>query len=269
MLIDGHIHYDADSPASGDIQGKLKDSGIDGGIILSVNPGNGKSDFRKCIADVMEYSAGLSGFLPFFWVDAIAGNAVEQVEEALEAGIAGFKVICDRYYPYEDKPMQVFRAIAATGKPLLLHSGILWDGPRMSSLFNRPANFECLFEIPKLKFAMAHVGWPWYDEYLAVFGKWAVYKGKSPDYCEMFIDVTPGTPEIYREEVLTKIFRIGYDVKDQVFFGSDNFTGEYSVSWVKNWIARDKEIYRKLGLPETQIEKIFSGNVKRFLEPVS
>lgn len=28
----------------------------------------------------------------------------------------------------------------------------------------------------------------------------------------MFLDLTPGTPEIYRRDLLTKLFTIGYDV---------------------------------------------------------
>ena len=66
----------------------------------------------------------------------------------------------------------------------------------------------------------------------------------------MFIDTTPGTPELYRREVLTKLFKI-YDVKDRVLFGTD-----YPM-----WSA-ESEVERllSLGLSESAYRKIFSEN---------
>jgi hypothetical protein len=81
----------------------------------------------------------------------------------------------------------------------------------------------------------------------------------------MFVDVTPGTPEIYRREVLTKLFGVGYDVEDNVVFGSDCSTAPYNERWTRDWIARDRAIYEKIGVPESAQEKIFCGNLLRFV----
>lgn len=75
-----------------------------------------------------------------------------------------------------------------------------------SSQYNRPSEFEPLLEINGLKFSLAHISWPWCDELIAVYGKFLNAYAGNPDHSvEMFIDITPGTPPIYRQEVLTKL----------------------------------------------------------------
>ncbi len=62
---------------------------------------------------------------------------------------------------------------------------------------------------------MGHCSWPWYDECIALYGKFlnALEKDGAP---EMFFDLTPGTPVIYRRDLLTKLFTVGYDVPDNI-----------------------------------------------------
>ena len=73
-----------------------------------------------------------------------------------------------------------------------------------------------------LRFALAHVSWPWVDECLAVYGKFLNALTRRRELSvEMFIDTTPGTPRIYRQEVLTKLMTIGYDVEHNILFGTD------------------------------------------------
>ena len=58
--------------------------------------------------------------------------------------------------------MKVYNEIAKHEKPVLFHSGILWDGLNSSSTTS--PRFEALLEVNGLKFALAHVSWPWHDE---------------------------------------------------------------------------------------------------------
>lgn len=50
--------------------------------------------------------------------------------------------------------------------PLLFHSGIFIDG--RSGRFCRPSFFEAQREHPGVRVALAHLGWPWTDEAIAV-----------------------------------------------------------------------------------------------------
>ena len=63
--------------------------------------------------------------------------------------------------------MEVFRTISQADRPILFHSGILWDG-KPSGPYNHPAGFESLLEVDGLRFCLAHISWPWCDELIAV-----------------------------------------------------------------------------------------------------
>jgi predicted TIM-barrel fold metal-dependent hydrolase len=81
----------------------------------------------------------------------------------------------------------------------------------------------------------------------------------------MFIDLTPGTPAIYRREALTKIFTVGYKVADNVLFGTDGTTAWYNTDWAPVWIKRDDAIYDELGLSAEARKKIYHRNLERFI----
>ena len=90
----------------------------------------------------------------------------------------------------------------------------------------------------------------------------------------MFVDTTPGTPPIYRKEALRKLFTVGYDIENNVMFGSDSSAENYDASnaadlvyetsGVAATIAEDKRILKDLGTPETTIAKYLSVNLARF-----
>lgn len=106
----------------------------------------------------------------------------------------------------------------------------------------------------------------WNGECLALFGKFANAQKVNPGFsAEMFIDLTPGTPPIYRREALTKLFTIGYPVENYVLFGSDAVVPGYHSAGVKKGMQVDREIVNDLGLAETVVEKVFGGNLRGFL----
>jgi predicted TIM-barrel fold metal-dependent hydrolase len=161
--------------------------------------------------------------------------------------------------------MDIWRKIAAAGKPMLFHSGILWDGT-VSSKYCRPVEFEAMLDVPKLRFALAHISWPWVDECLAVYGKFQQALAKRPELsCEMFIDCTPGTPPIYRKEALTKIWTIGYMLENNVLFGTDGGNRHYPREWKATRLAIDDAIYDELALKPEIRQKIYHGNLLRWL----
>lgn len=270
MVLDCHIHIDEGAVNCKDLIKRMKDAGIDGGILLSIPPDSFGSNSRNYLAgerldNLFAWTGDHPNLYPFFWIDPVEEDAEEQVHMAINMGVKGFKVICSHHYPGDIRAMKVYSAIAATGKPILFHSGILWDG-QPSSIYNRPVEFEALISVSKLKFALAHVSWPWYDENIAVYGKFEHANHSKPGVpAEMFIDTTPGTPVIYREEVFTKLFASGYHIEGNVFFGTDGNTACYNTKWAAEWIERDRKIFKKLLLSEETVEKIFSLNLMRFL----
>jgi len=273
MNIDGHIHIcDLKAkPKPEKALGDLATAGFGGAIIISLAPptffiksGKDASNGER-LENVMEWCSGTENLFPFYWIDPLEEKAMRQIEKAIDGGILGFKIICDRFHPGDKKAMKVYRAIAETGRPILFHSGILWDG-KSSSAYNRPAEFEALLEVQNLRFSLAHISWPWCDELIALYGKFSNAKKIRDDVtCEMFVDTTPGTPEIYRRDALTKLFSVGYDVRNNVFFGSDSTTESYNSKWASEWISRDTEILKTIGLPDGDVSNIFGGNILKFI----
>ncbi len=81
----------------------------------------------------------------------------------------------------------------------------------------------------------------------------------------MFIDICPGTPPIYREEALTKLWTVGYKVEDNILFGVDSSLDQYGVENARAIIERDNQIYDKLDLDASVREKIYWKNAQRFI----
>lgn len=270
MILDGHIHIEDGTRNDGSFQKVLQKTGIDGGIVISLNPkcfGNINTDYsnKERLVNLFSWVEGNSNLYPFYWIDPVEEDADEQVDMAEDMGVKGYKVICSNHYPSDRRAMRIYKRIADSNKPILFHSGILWDG-KPSSKYNRPLEFEDLLEIDRLKFYLAHISWPWCDENIALYGKILNAYARRPDLSvEMFIDITPGTPPIYREEALTKLFKTGYDVENNIIFGTDCSTKDYNYKWAREWMNRDDGIYGKLGINEGVKKKIYSDNLKRFI----
>jgi len=267
VILDGHIHLTDSAPETGPFLAELRAAGISGGALISQRPasfvGGGQPPAAR-LQHVLDWCAPGTNFYPLFWIDPLEPDALDQVALAVAKGVAGFKVICNNFHPSHPAALRTFRAIADAGRPILFHSGILWDG-RPSSEFCRPAGFEALLDVPGLRFTLAHIGWPWCDELIAVYGKFLNALGRNRSTVEMFVDITPGTPPVYRQRALTDLFSAGYDVADNVIFGSDCHAPGYNVQWAREWLRRDEEILTSLGLGRDMLDKVRGENLRRFL----
>ena len=204
---------------------------------------------------------------PVMWIDPHEPEVDKQIQKAQDHGIAGFKIICTQAPPEHPAVIKVAEQIAELNLPIIFHSGILWDGHN-SSQYNRPAGFEALIRIPKLRFSMAHASWPWIDECLAVYGKFNQLKHTQPNASsELFIDLTPGTPKIYREELIRKLLTIGYPIEDNILFGTDNMANNYNTTWAQDWLQTDQKLIEKYQTEKTEQlwQKYTTLNARRFL----
>jgi len=270
VILDGHIHIRKGEHDREEFVRRLKAAGVDGGNVISPPPASfgAVAEPRPAaerLDEVLWYCEAGPHLYPLYWVDPLEDDALDQVAMAVEAGVAGFKIICDRFPPGHQRALRVAEAVARAGRPLLFHSGILWDA-KPSSMYNRPAGFEVLLEVANLRFCLAHISWPWCDELVAVYGKFLTSLRRRPELsCEMFVDITPGTPRIYRRDALTKLFTVGYEVKRNVIFGTDGGTSGYNVEGVQEWLERDGQIFEELGLDSETLEGVYAKNLLRFL----
>lgn len=268
-IYDMHIHVMEGNPDPDGLVQRLSTAGIYGGTVISHEPTEKAfedcADYEERIKDVFEWTKGYEGRLfPILWIHPYEKNVEDNIRDAVKRGISGFKMICNNYFVGDEQSMKILRLIAQLGKPVIFHSGILWDGA-VSSQYNRPVNWEVLLDIPKLRFSMGHCSWPWHDECIALYGKILNAYLLNSDSCEMFFDLTPGTPEIYREDLLFKLFHTGYDVPHNIMFGTDSCAATYGCEWVKNWLTVDNKLYDKLGVPNKIRQLIYEDNFLRFI----
>lgn len=271
MILDGHIHIGSTAAKPEPLMRAMREAQVDGGIILSAMPrcmSDEMVESRARLAHVMDFCSAQPLLFPFFFIDPTEEDALSQVDDAVSAGVAGFKIICTHFFPSDSRCLAVCERIAKHQKPLMFHSGILWNGLAASGEYNRPVAFEKLLTIPGLRFALAHISWPWTDECTAVYGKFdnATRQGHpkiTPP--EMFIDNTPGTPKVYRKDALTRLLLAGYEISRNMYFGSDNVVEQYNVEWVRDWLQTDSEIYKGLSLDADAIAHFHAKNLLRFV----
>ena len=251
-IYDCHIHLMPEGKDTPEMfRAKAKESGISGGIIFSMPPETTylwnreqPMNWKERIAHVLDFCSKLENYYPFHWIDPTQADAIEQIEYARNAGIKGFKVLCNRYMPADG--LNTYRKMAELDMPLLFHSGILWDGGDPSANLNRPGNFECMLEVPRIRFALAHVSWPWTDECTALFGKFANTHIINKDAAVMYIDSSPGAADFYRDDIFKKLVLNRYGIEDKLLFGIDRSADAYDVRWAKFVIESDRRIFERL-----------------------
>ena len=266
---DGHVHTFAGAPDSRAYLARLAAAGFRGGIVLSENPDPLDDSPAPDPEDAMDRAIGWASasetLYPFYWINPVLDNASDLVDMAVEKGMFGFKVLPGRFMPGDPRALPVYEKMAKAGKPVLFHSGILWDG-RPSSKFTRPGNYEELIDIPGLRFCCAHISWPWCEECVAVYGKFlnALTRADRPR-AEMFVDITPGTPRRRRQSALEMLFGYDYDMNGRVMFGTDCRANDYAVSWAKEWQERDDAIYAALGKDLVDPDSVYRRALQNFL----
>lgn len=267
-IYDMHIHVGNGNIEQNYLLDQMEKSGVFGGGIISACPEQATADlyklpFKERLKNVLAWSENREDRLfPILWVHP--DEPTENIAVATREGISAFKIICDTFPVYSEKCLKMLEKIEETSKPVLFHTGILWSGTDTSK-FNRPVDWECMLNLKSVKFSMGHCSWPWVDECIAVYGKFLHYYNTKLS-SEMFFDITPGTPEIYRRDLLTKLFTVGYDVENNIMFGTDSLTSDYNPKWVSGWLKKDGEIMDDLNISDKIRKKIYEDNFMRFLK---
>lgn len=268
-VFDMHIHIWENDADAQNLLSAMNEAGVSGGCVLSRPPVEydthlGRA-FEERLDEVLNFCAVAPAQLfPILWVHPDEENVLEHISVAAARGILGYKIICNNFFIYEERCLEMMRLMATLNKPVIFHTGILWDG-KYSSQYNQPLNFEALLRIEGLRFSMGHCSWPWVDDCIALYGKFMNAYNYNKNNAEMFFDLTPGTPEIYREDLLKKLFTLGYDVENNVMFGTDNIADSYSVDWATQWLNIDQQIMDRYGVCKRVREKVYQGNLMRFL----
>lgn len=187
-------------------------------------------------------------------VDPFKGEeAILQAEHAVkELGVLGFHFhpIMGRFAVDDRRLYPLWETINALKVPVMIDVGTTGMGAGMPGgsgtriRYAHPESIDALAaDFPDLKIVMAHPGWPWVEETIAV----ALHKGNvswelsgwAPKYF----------PDAVKRDMRTRL-------KDKVMFGSDYPSLPYE-RILREW--------GELGYSDALLEQIFRGNAERIL----
>lgn len=144
------------------------------------------------------------------------------IEEAArcyhDLGLRGVKMVPAGWYPNDPEVLPLYCAIADLGMYTVFHVGIFLDAKEGS--YCRPAFYENIHRAPGMRAQLAHLGWPWVDETLAVIAQEQFIHPDEKAW-QLCADVSFGPPEDWQlsswERGLTSVH------PERLIFGSDTF----------------------------------------------
>ncbi|HRO58380.1 MAG TPA: amidohydrolase family protein [Burkholderiaceae bacterium] len=270
MIIDAHLHCTGRETTDGVLRA-LDHAGIDKAVLLAPFLDNGYSlDDPPSLQRGNEHLARLirghtDRLIGFAVVDPRDRGAPDELSRAIETlGLHGAKMVPTGWRASDERVQPVFARAAALSLPLLFHSGIFIDG--RSGRFCRPCEFEVLRNHPGVRVALAHLGWPWTDEAIAV-GLIDRIHGVPPADAVFRFDISFGPPPPYRLEVLRRALEVLGP--ESLQFGSDCFlpcSGE-EIAGRRGWVV---ELMDQLELDEPTRQQVFGGTAAAWLrQPAS
>jgi|KBSMisStandDraft_5_1062788.scaffolds.fasta_scaffold16428_1 predicted TIM-barrel fold metal-dependent hydrolase len=266
MRIDAHLHCTGAEQAP-DVLRTLDGADVDFAVLLAPFLSEGYSlDDAASLSRANDHLARLvrghaDRLAGFAVVDPRDPGAASELRRAVESGgLRGVKMVPTGWYPYDRGVQPVFAEAQALDIPILFHSGIFIDG--RSGRFCRPSFFEALRDHPGLRITLAHLGWPWTDEAIAV-GLIDRIHGVPPDETMFRFDISFGPPPPYRREVL----RRALDVlgPELLQFGSDCFL-PCSSSHLAERIGWVEALFDELELDPSARARIWAGTAAAWLK---
>ncbi len=256
-VIDIHVHVEGTITPQ-QVEEFLEQSKLAGTVLLSRNPTGMEDGGKRSIEELAEVRRKIGDrVFPFAYLDPAHPQAPRLLEYAVrQCGFVGLKMLPQTFHPADVCARTMYEVAGKLNVPLIMHTGILWL-PGNNTNNCRPGNMDVMWDYPQTRFAMAHIGWPWTDECIAQAQKLRTLRG---DVDQAFVDLTPGTPPSYRHDALAKCIENVH--ADFMLFGSDCFLPEEKHA--PRWL-RDKEIFDRLAVPESDQEKIFHRNALRFI----
>jgi predicted TIM-barrel fold metal-dependent hydrolase len=265
VAVDVHIHSNGAEDGNKVLKA-MDQAGLEKIILFSPYPGMDVQKQRQSVDQVLSISrADPLRIVAFAWIEPRLSGSGDQIRRATEEGIRGVKMIPMEWYPGGPEARAVYEVVQDLRIPLLMHSGILWGFNTDNSQYCRPVYYEALLDYPKIKFALAHMSWPWTDECLAVCGKFRAAQQQEPErIMQIFVDITSGAPRAWKVDVMRKaLIFLGDDI---FMYGSDCSNAEDPQLLVRK-LQEDLSILQtEVGVTQETQDKIFSGNALRFLE---
>lgn len=235
---------------------QMRVAGIEKSVLLPIDCSTAhdcKIFSNEQISDLVENN---DFFIGFASVDPLKEDAADELQNAVSnLGLKGLKLdpSLQQFYPNDkDKAYPVFERASMLGIPVIFHEGMTWEADAMMkyshpSLLEDPAH-----DFPKLNLIIAHMGWPWVVDSVALALKYPnVYLDTSCLYAD--------TPNEFIEYVFTKqipITLVERSLYRKILFGSN---------YPRIEIHKMVKAVRRLLHEEDVVKDIFFENALRLL----
>ncbi|MEA3218879.1 MAG: uncharacterized protein QOJ19_5035 [Acidimicrobiia bacterium] len=155
-----------------------------------------------CAHVCSRYPDRLFGFCVVNPAPKLAGGSLQAAVDLMvdelrrcyvDLGLRGVKMVPAGWYPHDPALFTLYSAIAELGMYAVFHSGIFLDAKEGN--FCRPAMFEQVHQVGGMRAQLAHLGWPWVDETLAVLLQEQMIHGPDAAKWQLHADVSFGPQE--------------------------------------------------------------------------
>ncbi|MGO8731470.1 MAG: amidohydrolase family protein [Terriglobia bacterium] len=194
-------------------------------------------------------------FIGFASVDPLKPGAPKELEFAVKSlGLRGLKLdaALQDFDLNDPRVFEVYEAASSLEIPVLVHTGMSW-APGTALTQGQPLLLEkAIRRFPRLKFVLAHWGWPWIWEASALALKYPnVFLDTS---CLYYDSPTEFFQFVFSKQLPTTL--IERSLRNQVVFGSN-----YPRVEIKNMV----KALKSLALTEGCLEKILYKNAEKLL----
>ncbi len=227
-----------------DMLQEMEKNEVDKAVVVAVDA---QTTFNYCIpneivAEIVEKSDGR--LIGFAGVDPHKGVvALKEIEKAVDMGFKGLKFMPHLHMlnPNDEKMYPIYEKALEYDLVLLFHSGTQFHrGTKIK--YCKPIYFDDVaVDFPDLKIIIAHFGYPWYEEALAV-----VRRNKN-----VYFNIAGWSPKYIPDTVIRQMNSI---LQEKVLFGTDYPLMSYE---------RVLKELKDLNLKKETYEKMFYKNAKK------
>jgi len=231
-------------------------AGIERAVLLPVDCRRARKLAVSSNEQVAELCRRSTRFIGFASVDPMRRGAERELREAVNGlGLRGLKLdpALQDFAPGDRKAYGVYEAAAELGIPVLMHTGLSWAPHTPLQRCHPLLVEEPVRRFPKLNFVLAHFGWPWVWDAVAMALKYPnVFLDTS---CLYYDSPAEFFQFVFSRQIPTTL--IERSLRNQIVFGSN-----YPRVEIKNMV----HALKSLNLTSGCLEKIFRTNAERLLQ---
>ena len=265
-ILDVHVHYNGNAPELDRCVRLWRDAGVERVVLFGIN--RDEEGGYTSLAEVAAAARKHPDFIvPFAYLNPGRHNCVREIEQAIDRGFRGAKLIFPARPYDDDEYFPIYERAAGAGMVCLFHTGVVAGNGseyqrrwRVSSGYMRPIHLDRIARtFPEMSLIGAHIGaGAWYEEACAVM-RW------NPN---VYFDLSIGqlhyrrrdTPEGEDGRAINPRMQALYDTGalnlKKILFGSDAFFGRPPDDVLTGLVAEETSPAYALSTLEFELDAI-------------